>query len=171
MNQTTTPAVSPFIAIIFRLLNYIEIIALIGTALGLALLYASLPGAQEMLMIFLSVLSAVFFLKGYEPRPVPEQKDGEPKLGFIDLLALQIVPKVAWIGCAVATTGILFRILNLKGNGELMMIGCAVLTAALLLVGIFIVSKPERSVGLMPLVYRAAPLCLVGYYLLMSEPG
>ena len=168
MNQTTQPRVTPFTGVIFRLLNYIEMIALVVAAVGFAMLYTSMEGAPEMLMVALSTLAGVFFLKGYQPPPVQEQKADAPKPGFIDLLGTTIVPKVGWIACAVGTTGILFRILNLTGNQEMLMIGCTVLTIALVLIGIFTISKPERASGLMPLVYRAVPVCLIGVYLFMK---
>jgi hypothetical protein len=167
MNQTTTQT-SPFAAAIFKLLNVVELIAFAVAGVGFAMMYAGMEGAPEILMPALSVLAATFFLGGYQPRPAPPQKEGEPKAGLIELLGSTIVPKVGWIGCSVMTVGILFRILNLKGNQEMLMIACAILPAALLLTGIFVVSKPERSAALMPMVYRAVPLCLAGLYLFMS---
>jgi hypothetical protein len=173
MNQPTqTQAnVAPFVATLYRLLTYVEICALIGAAIGFAMLYVAMEGALEILNVALSILAMVFFLKGYEKRPEPELKEGEPKAGFVDLLATRIIPKTGWIACAVTTVAILFTILNLKGKDEMLMIGCATLTAALVLVGLFIVTKPDRAIALMPLVYRAAPLWLVGAYLFMSRLG
>ena len=174
MNQSTqTQArVSPLMAVIFRLLNYVEIIGLAAAGVGYAMLYSSMRGAPEILTISLSVLAAVFFLRGYQP-PAPQQKDGDDAqlLGFSDLLSATILPKVGWIACSVATVGIQFRLLNLKGNDEMLIIGCSVLIIALFLSGILIVSKPERSAGLMQLVYRAVPLCMVGLYLFMNKPA
>jgi uncharacterized membrane protein YfcA len=171
MNQFAQTRVSPFTTVIFKVLGYVEVVALAGAAVGFAMLYISMEGALEILTVALSVLAGVYFLRDYNPRPMPEQKGDEPKAGFFELLGGTIVPKVGWIACSVTTVGILFRLLGLKGNEEMLMIGCTTLTVVLFLLGIFIVSKADRATGLMPLVYRALPLWLVGVYLFMNKPG
>ena len=169
LTQTQTQ-VSPLMALIFRLLNQIEMIALIGTAVGFAMLYAEMAAAPDTLMIGMSVLSATFFLKGYDPSLMPAQNEGDQKPGFVELLALKIIPKTGWIACAMATVGILFVVLKLKGSAEMLMIGCSALTAVLVLIGLFVALKPDRSALLIPLTYRAVPLWLMGGYLFMNIP-
>jgi hypothetical protein len=153
-------------SVLFRALDTGEIITLIGIAVGLALLYMQQQVALQVLNIFMSVLAAIFFLRGYQPRSAANG-DG-PRPGFLELLAATIVPKVGWIGCAVVTIGILFYLLGLKGTQEMLMIGTLVLTAALALIGLFAIIKPDRVSGLMPLVYRAFPSWLVGLYLYLQ---
>jgi hypothetical protein len=171
MNQPTPP-VSPLMAIIFRLLNYIEIIAWALTGVGCAMLYSRTEGALEMLMVAMSVLSSVLFLRAYQPPNVPpalvENESDRPK-GFFDLLGSTIAPKVMWIGSSVTVVGILFSLLKLKGAMEMLSIGCVMLPITAVLVGIFIVTRPAWAGTVMPPLYRAVPVWLVGVYLFMRS--
>src|SRR5205085_5479906 len=97
MNQTIQPRVSPFITVVFRLLNYIEIIAVAGAGAAFVMMYSNMEGAAETIMVSLSALAGVFFLRGYAPQPVLQQQESQPKTGFLELLGGKIVPKAGWI--------------------------------------------------------------------------
>lgn len=174
MNQPTTAPVTPFIATIFRLLNYLEIVAVVAAAVGFAMLYSSMEGAPEILMVALSTLAAVFFLRAYQPIDGPPsqiENEGDRPTGQFGLLGARVAPKVLGIGSSITTIGILFSLLELKGAMEMLSIGCVVLPIAGVLVGFFMLSKPAWAGALMPLVYRAVAVWVVGIYLFLGNPA
>jgi len=165
---------SPFMVMIFKLLNYIEILAVAATGAAFAMIYVEMSGGLELLMISMSVLASVFFLRAYQPLTAPPPqpgKENDQAKGFLELFCLVICPKVLGIGSSVTTVGILFMILKLKGAMEMLLIGCTVLPLAMAPIALYALSKPAWFGTLMPLLYRAVPLWLVGVYMLMSPPA
>ena len=121
-----------------------------------------------------NLLAGVFFLRAYKPNDGPpsmvENKSDLPT-GTFGLLGATVGPKVLGISCAVMLIGILFWFLNMTGAMEMLRIGCTTALISALLMGIFILSKPAWSATLMPLLYRALPVWIVGVYLFMSKPA
>ena len=158
-----------FSAMIFKALDVIEIIALVGTFIGIVLGYLQQPGYLETLMIFLSTLSATFFLRAIQPPEKSKQPaDNEERLGFIEFWGITIIPKAAWIGCAMAITGILFWILKLNGAREQLMTGSIALGVSLVIMVAFLLIQPHHAQKLMKILYRAVPVFLTTIYLFMN---
>lgn len=169
--NTNTPRVSPFMLLIFKVLGYAEIIALIGTAIAIYMLYAKIPTALEIINLSMSVLAAVFFLRAYQPvdGPPPTKEDDRPK-GFTALLGQTIAPKVCWISSAINVVGIQFYLMGLKGAGEMLLIGVTAGGAAIALVGLFVATNNRWIPTLIPMFYRVIPTWLVALYLFMEKP-
>lgn len=166
MEQKAKPVpVPPFL---MKLLRPGEIVALAVTIAGVALKYLQLNGADEFIMIGLSTLAGVYFLTGFLP-PVQTKGDGG-NLGFGELFASTILPKVSWIACSVTLIGLLYGLLHLPGSGEMLMIGCSVLSISILASGYFIATGSEQAPALMNILYRSAPICIFGIYMFMNLP-
>jgi hypothetical protein len=125
---------------LFSFLSLVEKIALAVAFTGIGFKYLHLAGADMMLMLSLTVLAGVYFLTAYKPPVKTEggQPADEPPAGFATLLAATILPKVAWIACAVLVIGILFRLLHLNGVTEMLMIGVAAGSGAAVLFFFFL---------------------------------
>jgi hypothetical protein len=147
--------------VLMRALFYVEFIAIGGTLVGAMFMYQKLDGGPEILMIFMSILAVVYFLKSYDR--VSSAGDSAPR-GFIDLLALTIIPKTSGIACAVGINGVLFSILKLNGAMEMLMIGTTVLSVAVVLSLIFILTRPNSSGHLVQWLYRSVPILLISAY-------
>ena len=155
-----TPSFSSKLA---ALLAMAEKVLLALAILGLALKVMGQPG-DNVLMIALSGLAGVFFLSGFRP---PEVAATEGiKLGFMDMLFSTIAPKIAGIGCAVATIGVLYTLLNMPGSKEMLQVGFAAATAASALIAVGLAQGNERARTLSPFLTRLLPLLgICTYYL------
>ena len=161
--MTSTP---PFVVRVLRkILGPLEIISLLVTIFGLAM------SNPESIMIGLSLLATTYFLMGYIPldTPAPEKGD-EPQRDFFHLLATSIAVKVSWIASAAALIGSTFRLLHLNGALEMLMVGCSALAIAILIMGIYAISRPGGR-AVVPVLYRALPVFLFGVYLFMNNPA
>jgi len=101
--------------------------------LGLGLHWAGLSGGPIVLLISLSTLALLFFLRAYEPIasgdilaintsyvPVVQPSD-------VDFFLVAIAPKVQNIAGAVTLIGILFKLLFWKGSAALLLVGVSAL--------------------------------------------
>lgn len=161
---TKTPQFPVFL---FKLLGTLELIAIAATIVAMTLKYLQLPGADEILMIGMSVLSMVYFLMAYKPPVASSEKE---ERGFGNLFISTILPKVTWTGCTVTVIGSLFGILHLHGAGEMLMVGTSVLIVCVLTSVYFIATASSQTANLMSIMYRAAPLCIFGIYVYMNLP-
>jgi hypothetical protein len=147
-----------------KILGPLEIISLGITIIGLAITQL------ELLMVGMSLLSGVYFLNGYRPLEFPaDGRDDEAPRDFFHLLATSICVKAAWIACAAALIGALFRLLHLNGALEMLTVGCSVLAVSIVIMGIYAVTRPGGR-ALVPVLYRAIPVCLLGVYLFLNKP-
>jgi hypothetical protein len=153
---------------IFRILWPLEMLGLAAAITGITLKYLQLPGADEILLIGMSVVAVVYFLMAYKP-PV-ETTEGEEQRSFGHLFVGTILPKVAWTGCTIVVIGSLFGILHLPGAGEMLTIGTSVLAVCILMSIYFIARGSTQTAALMNVLYRAAPLCIFGIYVFMNLP-
>ena len=166
IQQTTEPiTVRSFSSMIFGFLQIVEKLAWVVAAVGLLFKYLHYPGANELLLLSLAGLAGVFFLFAY--RPAPKVTSSETKLGFADLLFSTIMPKVAWIGCAVLALGVLFGLLHLAGSNEMLMIGIAAGGFALFLILIGMAQGNERVKAITPVLYRLVPMLGTSVYFMM----
>ena len=151
-----------------RILPWIEGIGLVLLVISGMMILLDMQ-AQELLMISLSTLSVVFFLRA-NSSPALKIKEGE-QLGFTSLLSLVILPKVLWIGSSAATIGILFWILRLEGSAEMLMIGGSALAFGTVLVGAFMTAGSDNLLPIYrPILYRAVPTVIMAIYILLSIP-
>jgi hypothetical protein len=154
--------------VLIRILPPVEIISLFGVLVGVGMRYMGMTNGDEVFLLFMSTLAAVYFLNAYI-KPATEESEGQE--GFFYLLATSIVRKVAWIACAVVMMGALFLLFHLNGGLEMLYIGCSAVVAAILIMVIFLLKDSERSYLVMPTLYRAVPVCLLGIYLLTNKPA
>jgi hypothetical protein len=142
--------------------------ALLGLALiGLVLRYANLPWTM-VLTVSLAGLAIVFFLSAFTP-PDHRKLTESPILGFKDLLAFTIAPKVLGISCAVSAIGILFFLQGLKGYQQMVMIGGVAIAFGLLILGYGFMTDTKNIRTMMPLVYRAVPLGFIDAYIFLQN--
>ena len=149
---------------VFRILPWLECGLLIALAIGMILAFMKIN--SPVILISLGGLSIAFFLYAYRPADL-ERPEGE-KFGFTELLALIVLPKAMWIGCSVATVGILFFLLQFGNEGykQMLLIGCSTLAFGLILIVAFLVMGVKGTRTLIPVSFRALPLALVAFYIL-----
>ena len=137
---------------------------LAGAVVALILRYAGYP-IEQLLTISLSGLAMVYFFSAFSP-PQPSETQAEEKKGFIDLLFVSTLPKLAGIGSAVAIIGILFGLQRLNGYAEMLNMGLFVAGGVSVFIVIGLAMGNERARSLMPLLYRLIPLAIISAYLL-----
>ena len=160
----TTP--TPFIVRITQNLHWAERAFLLTLAIGTMLILSKID--SSVLKVSLIGLAVTFFLYAYKPLDIG--RDENQQLGFSDLLALTILPKVMWISSAVSTIGILLYLLDLGNDGykRMLMIGGFTIGISIVLLTIFSVSGVKNIKGIMPVLFRAIPLLLIDCYILFK---
>ena len=162
--MTTTP--TPFIVRITKNLRWAERAFLIALVIGTILVFFKID--SSVLKVSLVGLAITFFLYAYKPLDIVRNENEQ--LGFSDLLALTILPKVMWISSAVSTMGLLLYLLDLGNDGykRMLMIGGLTIGISIVLLTIFSVSGVKNIKGIMPVLFRAIPLLLVDCYILFK---
>ncbi|MFM7855511.1 MAG: hypothetical protein ACKO96_27195 [Flammeovirgaceae bacterium] len=153
---------------LFKLSNLAERVFLAGAIISM-LLKRMGTDSGSLLTLSLAGLAVLYFLSAYKPQSyLPKEAGGEQeKWGVSDLLLYAIAPKVAWIGCSVATIGILFYLQEMKGRGQMLILGGSSLAMVTILLGIGFF-KGNKLVS--QLLMRTVPLCLMAFYLLSKLP-
>ncbi|MDQ2770193.1 MAG: hypothetical protein M3Y54_06810 [Bacteroidota bacterium] len=119
------------------LLPKVEAVALILSVLGLALKLSLISSGNTELIIGLSTLSTVYFLRAFAPSKrigadevnFPEQYFGKPTNHYaatsseISFFSDSILPKVIWLGGATAIIGILFKLMIWPGANNQLFVG------------------------------------------------
>lgn len=116
-------------------------------------------------------MAVIFFLSAYRPpEEIKERTDNDPPMGFSELLALMIVPKVLWISSAISLGGIALYYMALGNNGykQMLMIGILSLSVCLILLAFFLVSGIKHLKTVVPILYRAVPALLAAIYFFMK---
>jgi hypothetical protein len=148
------------------ILPKVEIIAAVITSIGFVLNYMKQPAASQLVMIGLSTLASVFFVTGFLlPPPIEKTLSEETPKTFIDLLAL-IIWKVMHMALAIATIGLLFYLLHLKGFSQMMLIGTMTLAVTLLLSGLIILQKNNFLLLFKTTLIKALMMVIIGTYIL-----
>lgn len=157
----------------FKLYEYlpkIELVCLAGAVVGVLMKYMGQPGDQ-IIKFALSGLAVIYFLGAFKPpAPVDDAGTTAPKKGFMDLLFMTILPKIAGISSAVAIIGVLFALLQLPGASEQLFIGCSTLGITLVLFGIGLAAGNENAKAMTPMLYRMIPIFLISVYFYMKVP-
>ncbi len=118
-------------------------------AMLLAWLVLKLLGSPIIMLLVIGLLgvAAVFFLQAYRPLDFDSKSEN---MGFEFLLGASIIPKVLGISSSVATTGILFYMLDMEGY--LVMLSVGSLSIAIALVILIIIGL--RGMKLNPIISR-----------------
>ena len=145
------------------IIPWIEVTCTVALMIGIGMMITS--GEKSILLVSLPGLALCYFLSAYLP-PSVDPDETQPR-GFIDLLAMTIIPKLLWIGSAVATMGIFFTVMKMEGKEEMLLIGVLTLSACVVSLMVFgVMGKPIRPV--LPIFLRALPVLAVGIYFLVS---
>jgi hypothetical protein len=157
---------SPFMLKIFRILPTVEIVSLAAVFISIVLKRYGIAGTDMLLMFSLQSLAGVFFLSAFTPLSI--QNDESSPMGFKELLAYVIVPKVLGVASAVATMGILFYLLGIRRYDLMLFIGGSTLAGGCVILGFAILTGIKHVNVLMPFLYRAVPLFLISAYILFQ---
>lgn len=162
MTSTSTP----LIVRLTKNLHWAERALLIALVIGTLLTYLKIDTA--VLSVSLIGLAVVFFLYAYKPLDIVRAENEQ--LGFSDLLAVLILPKVMWISSAISTLGLLFYLLDLGNDGykKMLMIGGLTIGIAVVLLTIFLASGVKNLKIVTPILLRAVPLLLIDLYILFK---
>src|SRR5437868_724370 len=110
--MTTPPRPSSFSSKLNSFLPLVEMVAAAMLAVAIILQYMKID-AETLFVISLSALAGVFYLSAFKPLNIATEQ-GEV-LGFKDLLARTILPKLLGISCAIGVIAILFFLIGRKG--------------------------------------------------------
>lgn len=158
----STPPKSNFAELLTKtVLPRVHLIALAVAAIGLFFHYQQLSGSTDILLIGFSTLAVVYFLSAFSVVAVPPESKHSP-------YAL-ILFKVLYLSAAVLIIGILFSILKMEGNKEMLLIGCMTLGAGVLFSAALIATNSDN----MPILKRpftiGIPVLLIGVYFLYQQ--
>lgn len=162
MTQNQTP--TPLIGTITKHLPLVEKILLTALVIGTILRVMHIDSSVT--KVSLLGLGVTFFLLAYRPNEIPREENEQ--LGFPDLLALTIVPKILWISSAISALGIAFYLFAFGNNGfkQLLMIGGMTIGGSTVVL-LFSFAKGVKHLGTVtPILLRAIPLLLVDFYIL-----
>ena len=107
-------------------------------------------------------LALVYFLHAFLP-PKLAPTENQP-VGFNELLAWTILPKVMYIGIAIVTLGILLFYANVQNKGyeKLLTVGCGSLSVSLFLLAILAFNGVKQLHFLRAVVFKALLFLLGG---------
>ncbi len=163
MNSTPNPTSTFFLATIVKHLPLAEKIFFLALVIGTVL--TSMHVDSPVRQVALVGLGITFFLLAYRPMEIPPQEDGQIG-GFTELLALSIVPKVLWMGCAVSALGLAFYLFGNKGYKQLLIIGGSTIGGSSVLLIVFLAQGVKHLNIVTPILLRAIPLLLADFYIL-----
>jgi hypothetical protein len=146
-------------------LGWGELFLLAGLATGMLVVFILESDGKLITELSLLGLAVIYFLKGYQHIQIPH--DDAEALGFKDLLALVIIPKVVYISCAISAFGIYLLVNGVEHQGDkyMMMIGGSTLLVAHTIIAYAFVTGTKRLKYLLPTLARATPLMLVDIYI------
>lgn len=157
MEQTPPP-----FSVVHKYLPVLEKFFLLTLAIGLLFSYLKM-GFPQVTFIALGGLGVVFFLSAYRPLDVPKE---EGKLmGFQELLAYVLLPKILWISSAVLTIGLLFHSMGNPGSSTMLGIGSTIVIVGSLILLVFAFTGTKHLSLVIPVLYRAIPALVVGGYI------
>jgi hypothetical protein len=138
------------------------------TLLVIGAILTALNMDMTLTKISLIGLAIIFFLMAYHPIDIPRQENEQ--LGFSELLALSIVPKVMWIGSAVSSLAIAFYLIPLENKGykQMLLIGGSSIGICVVLMLVFLGMGVKHLRIIIPVLLRAVPLFAVDLYILLS---
>lgn len=161
-NPQPTPA---FVQILAKILTVGEVVTILLSLAGVTFKVMHWTYANELLMLGLSGLSGVYFLRAFQmPTPEPDTKTATEKKGVLDLLALAVLPKLGGISMSVALTGLLFGLLHLAGAAEMLMIGTSSLLGCLAIAFLAVATNAPKYPQVIGFLYRGIPIFIIAAY-------
>jgi hypothetical protein len=164
MNSTTP---KPLVLSLMQYLPLAEKIFLAGASVGVIFLFLNLD--TLVLVASLIALAFIFFLSAYRPLEVPALEN-EPQ-GFQELFAFNILPKVAWIGCAICAIGTALYLIGPANDGyqQMLLIGGMSLLSDTLIFAFFLLKGTKHIHVITPIFFRAIPLMAAAAYIVFKE--
>lgn len=141
-----------------KILPNVQHLALLIAVVGFIFLILHYPGADQLLIIGFSTLSMAYFLMAFMPLYIP--------VGCKPDLYATVVYKIIYIGCSVATIGILFKFLKLNGALDLLRIGSAATGVAMIISVILIARKNDNWIVLKNAIIRGVGILLLSIYMI-----
>ena len=126
-----------------------------------------LNGADEILLIVLSLLSTAYFLRAFIP--ITEQEPAQT--GTLGIFGGSIVPRVAMLACSVVIVGINFQLLHLHGSEDMLFIGCIALGITIAFAIMLLLNDREKYRFFISYLVRMIPVFLCGIYLFPHKPA
>lgn len=132
---------------------------------------AATGGDSSLAVVGLSGLGAIYFLCAYRASSDPASNPAsEQPIGYGPLLALNILPKVLWISCAVCLIAILFYLLNFKGAPNVALIGSTTIASGTVLTLVLLITAPSYVRYILPVLLRAIILAALSAWYLLTDP-
>ncbi len=141
-----------------KILPNVQHVALLIAVVGFVFLILHYPGANQLLMIGFSTLAMAYFLMAFMPMYIP--------VGCKPDVYATIVYKIIYIGCSVATLGILFQFLKFNGAYDILRIGSAATGIAMIISVILIARKNDNWIVLKNAIIRGGGLLLISIYMM-----
>lgn len=141
-----------------KILPNVQHVALLIAVVGFVFLILHYPGADQLLMIGFSTLAMAYFLMAFMPIYIPA--------GCKPDVYATIVYKIIYIGCSVATLGILFQFLKFNGAYDILRIGSAATGIAMIISVILIARKNDNWIVLKNAIIRGGGLLLISIYMM-----
>ncbi len=141
-----------------KILPNVQHVALLIAVVGFVFLILHYPGANQLLMIGFSTLAMAYFLMAFMPMYIPA--------GCKPDVYATIVYKIIYIGCSVATLGILFQFLKFNGAYDILRIGSAATGIAMIISVILIARKNDNWIVLKNAIIRGGGLLLISIYMM-----
>jgi len=133
---------------------YLQQIALILSAAGLAFHFLQYQNARELLIVGLSLLSAAYFVWTFLPVDTPPH--GKPNVYAI------FFHKMIYFSCSVLLVGVLYTYFNLVGHHEMLLISGISLLVSLAGAILLMIQKRENYLTLRDCVIRGFSTALLG---------
>ena len=153
-----------FLAIYTPLLEKIFLVGLlIGALFGLLEIE---PFNITVTMVSLFGLAIAYYVAAFRPMETPE--DGSGQMGFKELLAYIIVPKVFWISSGVSLIGLGLLTMGSDTNGykQMLMIGGITIATGMLVIMVLVIGGARILRPVSTALLRAIPLMIVDIFFL-----
>jgi hypothetical protein len=133
---------------------YLQQIALILSAAGLALHFMQYQNARQLLIVGLSILSAAYFVWTFLPVDTPPHSTPD-KYSIL-------VHRLIYLSCSVLLVGVLYTYFNLVGHHEMLLISGISLLVSLAAAIFLMIQKRENYVTLRDSLIRGFSTALLG---------
>lgn len=133
---------------------YLQQIALILSAAGLAFHFMQYQNARQLLIVGLSLLSVAYFVWTFLPVDTPPHSKPDVYTIFIH--------KMIYLSCSVLIVGVLYTYFNLVGHHEMLLIGGISLLVSLAGAIFLMIQKRENYVTLRDSLIRGFSTALLG---------
>ena len=141
-----------------KILPNVQHVALLISVFGFVFSILHYPGADQLLIIGFSTLAMSYVLMAFMPMHIPASCTAD--------LYATMVYKIIYVGCSVATIGILFQFLKLNGAREILRIGSGATGVAMIVAVILITRRNDNWIVLKNAIVRGAGLLLLSMYIM-----